>query len=381
MVLHRINQILTATILVSLFFLQNPAIANAQEIGAAAEDPQVTGYLVGAEEGEFDSTAAVGSVAADLLGCSAGQLLSNLIQSGLNSLFGTLTSQLKSQLLPLVPIDTQYTELEKDTKQQTAAHTIQSFFGIPFGASWDAMAWCIVNSIINDIANKTIAWANSGFNGKPAFIENPERFFQGLSDKEAMKFIESIAYGGAGINLCEPFRVQVAMGLSEAYGNSYYGGSRGSINAYNAYSNRSSCTIDQIANNFENIGSNSVQVGSLKGFWTRFRETTRDQNNAWGSYQLATDFLDARISNQQNNARFELELNKGWMSFKKCEDPEDTQSCGIYTPGSLIQHSLEKSLDIPKDRLVLANRFDQVVTAIVNNLIKVALNKVLESGE
>ncbi len=358
--------------------------------GTPATDPQVQGYLGGAEKSEIDATAQVKTIAVDLLGCSAGQLLSNLIQSGLNTLFGSLTGQLKSQIIRLVPIDTQYTELEKDTKQQTAAHTMQSIFGVPFGSSWDAMAWCIVNSIITDIANKTIEWANNGFSGKPAFLQNPDRFFQGLADNAASTFLQELAYGATGLNICEPFRIQVAIGLSETYGNSYNningGGAVGS-GVSGAYGRRASCTMSQITQNFQNFGTNNIRVGTTRsgnlnqyrGYWSAYQASTDPRNNAWGSYMMANDYMYARIKSQQNTARFELGLNKGWLNFKKCDDPANPESCDTYTPGSLIQHSLEKSLDIPKDRLVAVQKFDQVITAIVNNLIKIALDKVLES--
>lgn len=355
-------------------------------VALAQTDPQLEGYLSGAEPGEFDASLEVKNIAVDLLGCSAGQLLSNLIQAGFNSLFGSLTGQLKNQAMRLVPIDTQYTELEKDTKLQTSAGTMQAVFGIPFGSSWDAMAWCIVNSIITDVANKTIEWANSGFSGKPAFLENPDRFFQGLADREAAGFLTELAYGATGVNLCEPFRVEIALALSQSYGDSYSninrGGAVGTGGALGAYGKRAACSIDDIYQNLQNFSSNNVSVGARNtGYWTAFNATTKRQNNAWGSYMFASDYLNARVQAQQNTARFELGLNRGWLNFKKCEDPEDPNSCNTYTPGTLIQSSLEKSLGIPKDRLVSVQKFDQVITAIVNNLIKVALDKVLESTQ
>ncbi|MBU3668958.1 MAG: hypothetical protein FGM57_03245, partial [Candidatus Taylorbacteria bacterium] len=94
-----------------------------------ARDAQVEGYMSGARKSDVDGQS---EVAFNLIGCSAGQLLSNIIQAGFNSLFGSLTGQLKNQVVRLVPIDTQYTELEKDTKLQTqndivlAEHTAET---------------------------------------------------------------------------------------------------------------------------------------------------------------------------------------------------------------------------------------------------------------
>jgi hypothetical protein len=359
---------------------------------SAANDPQVKAYTGGTTVGGSGSVgAAAGSAAGSLVGCSGSQLLGQVLRNGINNLLGSLTGTLKSQVNRLVPIFTGYDDFSIQNNQnfnaQTAAHTGQITGGIFTGISWDSIAFCIVNSLINDIANKTIQWANSGFNGKPAFIQNPERFFQGLADKQAGQLVSNIAYG-AGVNVCQPFRAQLAVGLSQAYGGSYtgydgYGGAR----TYNAYGQQASCTMTQIQQNLQNFGVNNVQAGvytrnniaNYNGYWSAWNKTRADQNNPWGSYNMANDFLSAQINKQQNTAKFELNINKGWFSFKKCRDPKDLNSCDTYTPGSLIQSSLEKTLALPKDRLILATKFDQVVSAIVNNLIKVALHKVLES--
>jgi len=264
-------------------------------------------------------------------------------------------------------------------------------YGVPFGSSWDAMAWCIVNSIITDIANKTIAWANRGFQGKPAFLQNPDRFFQGLADREAATFLQNLAYDTTGLNICQPFRIELAIGVSQAYGDTYNningGGAIGGMGSYNSYSRRASCSMNQMLTNLQNFGSNNVRfvttnglpVKGYTGYWTAFRASSQPRNNVWGSYMAANDYLYAQIKSRQNTARFELGLNKGWLNFKKCEDEKDPNSCNTYTPGSLIQSSLEKSLGLGKDRLVAVQKFDQVITAVVNSLIRVALNKVLES--
>jgi hypothetical protein len=108
-------------------------------------------------------------------------------------------------------------------------------------------------------------------------------------------------------------------------------------------------------------------------------------NNPWGAYIEAGEYLRAQIDVKQNTATFELGLNNGYLNFERCEDPAaakkgDKSSCRTYTPGSLIESSLQDTLKIPKERLVAAEKIDQVITAIANALIKKALNQVLESN-
>lgn len=353
-------------------------------------DAQANAYLTGAEDTGQNSEG-VKNIAVDLLGCSAGQLLAQVITMGFNTLVTSLLGNVENAVLRIVPV-AETGEQAKDIKAQTSGHTIQQHFGVPFGSSFDAMGWCIVNSIITYVADATVAWANNGFNGQPAFLQNPDRFFETLADKEASKFIGDLAYNTTGINLCQPFRVEVSLGLSNAYGNNMYGGAGGMGGfgaGYGPYAQKASCTIDQMASNISNFGSDNINIGGrpssgvangrLNNYWTAWNSVRQDRNNVFGSYMLATDYLNARIAGQQNTAKFELSLNKGWLNFKKCENPEDQKSCNTYTPGTLIESSLEKTLGLPKDRLVAVQKFDQVITAVVNNLIKVALHKILDN--
>ena len=45
----------------------------------------------------------------------------------------------------------------------------------------------------------------------------------------------------------------------------------------------------------------------------------------------------------------------------------------------MIEKQLEKRLNLADDRLVLAEKFDQVINALVDAVIKIALNEVFEA--
>ncbi|MEN9605006.1 MAG: hypothetical protein RJB39_691, partial [Candidatus Parcubacteria bacterium] len=91
--------------------------------------------------------------------------------------------------------------------------------------------------------------------------------------------------------------------------------------------------------------------------------------------------LRGTVQAKKDIAGVELGWNKGFLSFRRCDDKTpnaDKSKCPITTPGTLIQGQLEKTLGIPKDRLVLAQKFDQVIAVIVDQLISTALNKILD---
>lgn len=360
----------------------SPAYAATETLTGTQDQPinaQAQAYRQGVDQGKgTQQSGQIANLAGKGIACSAGQILANLITSAVSSGIQSLTKkgvvtavgQLKN-----VPVDQSNTKPAQDisdvndaTRLSTNAKSgaLDPSGSVLIMPSWDSIAWCIINTIIEYLIDSTIAWANTGFNGNPAFITNPEAFFQGLADQEAGAFIQEVAKG-TGINVCQPFRVQISLGLAQAYGNSSGG-------------RRSSCTIQSIVKNYDGFVNGNFNQGGWEGW---FAMTQSDPNNRFGAYQIANDEMYARISARNNTANLELGWNKGFLSFKHCADktdPKNPKDCQTDTPGTLIQSSLEKSLNLPKDRLIVAQKFDQLVTTLVNSLIKVALDKVLTSN-
>ncbi len=332
------------------------------------------------------------------ISCSAatilGQVLASAISSALSELVNavvkeTVTTVVKSVVYDPVPVaekleqlDTVKRQLDYQKLSTHAEKGVPGPFGIYINVSWDSIAWCVINAMIEYIANATIAWANSGFNGNPAFLENPERFFRDLADYQAGTIIRDIAYGATGgaVNVCQPFRVSIAVGLAQSYPG--YG-----QNAINSNYRGMSCRLSDITQQklFQgvSVGVKGSSVGNSALTWSEWNQLTqKDQNNPYGAYILANRALYSAVDVKENELRFEIGVNNGWLNFKKCPPGETDQSkCETTTPGRLIEAQLNSTLDQSKQRLVMATKFDQMITAIVNNLIKVALNKVLEEKQ
>lgn len=337
-------------------------------------DAQAEAYNSDTSGSSGSTAGGAGVAASDAVGCSASGLLGQALTSGLKSLVSRAAgSALESQ--KYVPI---VSEAKNDnlastraaTEADTSVNAFQQILGVPFGASFNGIAYCIVNGIIEYVANATIAWAKTGFKGNPAFIENPENFFRGLADKIQSQYISGIAYNNNGSNVCPQYRTDVAIALSESYSNSQYG------NPGQAAQIACSMSPQQQAGG----------TGGNAGFWSNWNKGRLDENNIWGTFINAGNYINQQSVGKQETAKFELNNNSGWLNFKRCEDnvaakKGDTRSCKTYTPGSLIMSSLEQTLNIPKQRLVTAEKIDQIITKLVNSLIKKALNTVLEKAQ
>lgn len=351
----------------AFLFTSSPMFVFAETTNTSATDSknQASAYTSGATSTSSGSN----SIVAKSGSCIASSILSNAISSTISSAINSLASYATNVTDAIFKVsDSDSTHQDKTEVQKQA----QTGYTVPYtntliGVGWDGVAWCIANSLIEYIADSTIAWANSGFNGSPSFISNTDNFFENLADQEAGSFLNALANGSTtsgSINLCSNFKVSISVGLSNYYSKS-------------TYKNTSSCTLSKIVSNIDSFMDGNFEQGGWEGW---FSMTQSASNNKVGATIIATDAMYARVSTKNNTAKLEIGLNNGFLNYKKCTDKSKPETCKTVTPGTVIQSSLEKSLNLPKDRLAAVAKFDQVIEAVVNNLIKVALNEVLSSS-
>ncbi len=332
---------------------------------------QATAFTSGSTSG--GNTSGAKSVVSTSGSCLASTILSTSISSTITSAINSLgtVGEKITNMFDSVKVNNPTHEDKTEAQKQKEVGPTVPYTNVLIGVGWDGIAWCIANSLIEYVAESTIAWANSGFNGSPSFVSNTDSFFENLADQEAGNFINSIAKSvtNGGVNLCSNFKVSISIGLSNYYSKS-------------SYSKTSSCTLTKIVSNVDSFMEGNFEEGGWEGW---FSMTQNASNNKIGATILATDELYGRLSVKNNTAKLELGLNNGFLNYKKCEKKSDgtvnEKSCKTVTPGTVIQSSLEKSLNLSKDRLVAVQKFDQVIEAVVNNLIKVALNEVLTTDD
>jgi hypothetical protein len=284
----------------------------------------------------------------DFFDCTIGGILSRAISGvirdsvaqGIAFVFGSVIST-----------KVQVTNPQQEAKDVGVSVPIGPF-SIPLVPSWDSFAYCLVNRTIAYIADSTKQWIRSGFEGNPAFVDDPSAFFQQVADFQFENFMEDIA----GELLCEPFKIEVVNRINRSYNNR---------NNYLGQSGYGRCTID----------SNQNFEAFLRGEYFDFDiwlEYTQDPaNNPLGAYLMAEGELQRRISAQQNSIMIELDWGDGYFSWK------DEETGRTITPGRMIQSELENRLGLDKNRLILADEFDEVITELVDYLIRVSLNEVL----
>ena len=349
------------------------------------------------------SDTAAGGLAVAAGTCSIGTLAANMLTSAIagivGSIFGTakkvatdkatgaLTSKVDAAANSAVPtiilgdaenhlvsIDTGLANLNKKSTSLSASPAgwdgIKSSLSDLFSApSLDAIGFCVANEMITYIANSTITWINTGFKGSPVFVSNTGQFLKGVEDQELGNFVNGVAQGTLGINLCQPFKVEVLTSVL------------GGPNVPNPLS----CTLSKIKQNYNQFTNGDWNSGGFPGWF----ELIQDQNNVYGATIAAKDQAYINITTKQNTAIIDLNWAKGYRNFTACADKSTpdpkTGMCvngmpEVTTLGGYIENQVNVRGASGSNRLNIATSFDQVVSALVNELIKIAINKVFDTS-
>ncbi len=159
--------------------------------------------------------------------------------------------------------------------------------------NWQKMMRDIIaKRIINYIVNENIKWIQGG--GVPKFIGNWEGFVKDVGDIAFDSVIRETPLKA----LCSPFGLQIKIGLLPV----------------DTYSDRITCTLDQVVSNIENF-----YVDFSVGGWRGYNEMWKPQNNYYGVAINIADEIVKRTSEKAAAATSEGLAGAGFMGDKVCK--------------------------------------------------------------
>jgi hypothetical protein len=223
----------------------------------------------------------------------------------------------------------------------------------------DTIVSIVVKKMISQITADTVKWINSGFQGNPAYVTDPGAFFLDIGDSQVSRMLSK---NGALNRLCSPFRANVRLSLVKNY-------------LRDTNEPDYSCTLSKIVANYDQFTGDFSQGGW--GGW--FEMTQNDSNNPYGAYVQSETDMNKKIDNQVKKYTDQLNRGVGFLNMEKCLGTEVlVPSTGkkycegatqTVTPGSVIQGQLQKVLPSGLDRIVAADEIDELITALLNQLI------------
>lgn len=257
------------------------------------------------------------------------------------------------------------------------------------GFTLDPIAWAVAKAVLQSVVNSTIKWVNSGFNGAPAFATNLNSTLGQVGDTAANQFIQQL---GTNSSIKSPFQSQVASAVSTNYFQS---------TGANGFFATNPFTLGASSPNPTAFLAGGTS-GFAQGGWNAWLSTAMNSsNNPYGATLLATQALGGQVANAQSVQKTELNWGNGFLSWRgNCQTTTSggtqagapnpgggtqgtagtsgtvslsgnsgCQSQNIITPGSAISNSLYKSLGSGIDTLVTASQFNELVSALLGQLI------------
>lgn len=365
----------------------NPYNPNSAVLDPDVINKQIQNTVLATQASATSSTAQTNSTVAKnvtgLTTCLGSQIVAQAIVDNVSKFATGAISQFTDSLInvPTAESGSVGSSIKTETSARIGSSVDLFGLSIPTLPSWDAMAYCIVNTMIIYIADSTIEWVNTGFDGNPAFLNNPDQFFKDLANQEKVAFIQGIAYG-VNSNICGVFKSSIVSAVlsrynknQERYGQQGY--QTGGYGGGGTSAPISSCPFDQKPGQINAFLTGGFSQGG--GWETWFEVTQNPMSNPYYTYFNTNDKLNQQVEAIKISNERELNWNNGYLSFKSCpKDEKDKTKCVTTTPGSLVQNQLDSTLNLGKNRLVLAEKFDQVVTAVVDQLITTAIDKALD---
>ena len=285
----------------------------------------------------------------------------------------------------------------------------EGWYGSGFG--WDTVGWGLAKMAIASMTNSIVNWINTGFEGSPAFVSDPESYFLDLADQASGAFIRDL--GAEGL-LCDRFKPYIIFSLQYTV----------------PTMEKFRCTVSSAIDNWEGF-INDFNEGGWKGW---LAVSTQPQNNPYGAYLNATEEHERKRAEAQERGKTEIGWNSGFLSLKECsadvnydtaigsvcadecvdldteeevlncvnickemnEDAESSYSkkelCELNggqmqntTPGKVIADQLEISLGSSFRQMELADEISESLGAIFNallsQLMQSGLRSLTDSGE
>ena len=253
----------------------------------------------------------------------------------------------------------------------------------------DGFAWMAANVLIDTFTDQLVDWINSGFEGSPMFLENPEQFFGEFGNQ----------YSGAIIDkfnlywLCDP-----------------YGDLNFDLDLFlpGTSESRYKCTFEDVMEAFQDIPDLNIDIdinqenivreyGSdfRNGGWGMWLFTSNPKNNKAGAFGMAYNDAMKEAHRGQEQEKFGAQLGRGFLGIRQCVkygeptavkgyDPfGDVGSSGYdvavsagecteyktTTPGAIVQGKLDKTLGGDESRLQVADEIDEIIGALATQFV------------
>lgn len=260
-----------------------------------------------------------------------------------------------------------------------------------------SIARMVIKMLLQKITLSTVAWIQSGYEGKPFFVENTGEFLTDLARTEILQF---------GLEIDDPnifpFGRDYMISQANYFNRRFQENARYSLNELIAETSPE-YTADDFTGDFS------------KGGWNGWLGMTMvPANNPVGFELLASEELGSRINNTVNDINTRLEQADGFLGDQRCAEPqgltreehnaalenpvripiidpatgkttgyEISGTCKRWeyvTPGKLVAEAATTAINYPTDNLLKAEDMNDAVASILDALLAKFSSTLINKG-
>ena len=260
-----------------------------------------------------------------------------------------------------------------------------------------SIARMVIKMLLQKITLSTVAWIQSGYEGKPFFIENTGEFLTDLARTEILQF---------GLEIDDPnifpFGRDYMVRQANYFNRRFQENARYSLNEFIAETSPE-YTADDFIGDFSHGGWNG---------WLGI--TMIPANNPVGFELLASEELGARVNGQVNDVNARLEQADGFLGDQRCAEPkgltreahnaalenpvripiidpatgktigyEIQGTCKRWeyvTPGKLIAETATNAVNYPTDNILKAEDMNDAVALLIDSVVAKFSSDFMNSG-
>ena len=230
----------------------------------------------------------------------------------------------------------------------------------------NGLAYRVAKFALAKLTEQTVNWINTGFNGDPFFVRDPQSYFKSIVDSEVNSILGPISKYQDKESY--PYGRDFARAFLQNRTKNYSNYSQSNLNRYMM----KNTTPEQYSRNFANGG------------WDGWLGMTQNPaNNPLGFGLITSQEIADRSARSTQETLNELNWGDGFLSQKKCAEPKDytpanskEKPCKKWetvTPGIAISGQLSRVMGTSYNQLEMADQINESMSLIFDALINKAM--------
>lgn len=227
----------------------------------------------------------------------------------------------------------------------------------------DGIGWALAKALVQRMVASLIDWINSGFQGRPQFLQDLKGFLLETADQVIGEYLSEL--GGPFSFVCSPFQLDVQVSVALEYDRARSRGGDGQP--------APTCTLSGMIGNIEDFLQGTFAGGGAGG-WADWVEVTSQPrvHTPYGAGLAARADARARIINAQGEEVTLLDFGDGFLSGEICDivhgSGSPREECFITKPGKIIEEALSFNLDSGRQSLITADEINEIIAALLGQL-------------